>query len=70
MDKINGAQCVFRRTKSTTDLIFCMRQILEKKWEYNVTARQLFIDFENAYDSEEKYYTIISLNVYIYEINQ
>jgi hypothetical protein len=26
--------------------MFCIRQVLEKKWEYN----QLFIDFKKAYD--------------------
>jgi hypothetical protein len=31
--------------------IFCIRQILEKKWEYNEAVRQLFIDFKKAYDS-------------------
>jgi hypothetical protein len=25
--------------------------MLEKKWEYNETAHQLFIDFKKAYDS-------------------
>jgi hypothetical protein len=32
------------------DQIFYIRQILEKKWEYNGTVHQLFIDFEKAYD--------------------
>jgi hypothetical protein len=40
-----------RRNRSTTDQIFCIRQILEKKWEYNETIHQLFIDFKKAYDS-------------------
>ena len=31
--------------------IFCIRQILEKKWEYNQAVHQLFIDFKKAYDS-------------------
>jgi len=31
--------------------MFCIRQILEKKWEYNEAVQQLFIDFEKAYDS-------------------
>jgi len=31
--------------------IFCFRQILEKKWEYNEEVHQLFIDFKKAYDS-------------------
>jgi hypothetical protein len=35
---------------STTDHIFCIRQIHEKKWEHNETVHQLFIDFKRAYD--------------------
>jgi hypothetical protein len=34
-----------------TDQIFYIRQILEKKWEYNGSVHQLFIDFKKAYDS-------------------
>ena len=43
--------CGFRRNRSTTDHIFCIRQILEKKWEYNEAVHQLFIDFKKAYDA-------------------
>ena len=43
--------CVFRRNRSTIDHIFCIRQILEKKWEYNEEVQQLFTDFKKAYDS-------------------
>jgi hypothetical protein len=35
-------------TRSTTDQIFCICQILEKKWEYNETVHQLFINFKKA----------------------
>ena len=42
--------CGFRLNRSTTDHIFCIRQILEKKWEYNEAVHQLFIDFNKAYD--------------------
>jgi hypothetical protein len=42
---------LFRRSRSTTDQIFCIRQLLEKKWEYNETVHQLFVDFKKAYDS-------------------
>jgi hypothetical protein len=28
-------QCGFRRNRSATDHIFCIHQILEKKWEHN-----------------------------------
>jgi len=36
---------------STTDHIFCIHQILEKKWEYNEAVHQLFINFKKDYDS-------------------
>jgi sorting nexin-29 len=51
VDEIIGYhQCGFRCNRSTTDQIFCIRQILEKMWEYNGTVHQLFIDFSKAYD--------------------
>jgi hypothetical protein len=51
VDEIIGDhQCGFRRNRSTTDQIFFIRQILEKKWEYNETVHQLFVDFKKAYD--------------------
>jgi hypothetical protein len=34
-----------------TDQIFYIRQILQKKWEYNGTLHQLFIDLKKVYDS-------------------
>ena len=48
---IGDRQCGFRRNRSTTNHIFCIRHILEKKWEYNEAVHQLFIDFKKAYDS-------------------
>jgi hypothetical protein len=48
---IGDHQCGFRRNRSTMDQIFYVRQILEKKWEYNGTKYQLFIDFKKVYDS-------------------
>jgi hypothetical protein len=48
---IGDHQCGFRRNRSTTDQIFCVRQILVKKWEYNETVYLLFIDFKGAYAS-------------------
>jgi hypothetical protein len=48
---IGDHQCRFRSNRSTTDQIFCVRHILEKKWEYNETVYQKFIDFKKAYDS-------------------
>jgi hypothetical protein len=37
---IGDHQCGFRRNRSTTDHLFCIRQILEKKWEYNESVHQ------------------------------
>jgi len=48
---IGDHQCVFRSIRSTTDHIFCVGQIFEKKWESNEAVHQLFIDFKKAYDS-------------------
>jgi len=51
---------------SITDHIFCIHQILEKKWEYNEALHQLFIDFKTAYDSvrREVLYNILIEFVY------
>jgi hypothetical protein len=35
---IGDHQCGFQRNRSATDQIFYIRQILEKKWEYNGTV--------------------------------
>jgi hypothetical protein len=51
---IGDHQCGFRRNRSTTGQIFCIRQILEKKWEYNETVHQLFVDSKKTYDSVRK----------------
>ena len=48
---IGDQQCGFRSNRSTTDHIFCILQILEKKREHNEAVHQLFIDFNKAYDS-------------------
>ena len=47
-------------------IYFCIRQILEKKWECNETVPQLFIDFKKAYDSVRRgvlYYILIEFGV-------
>jgi hypothetical protein len=44
----------FCRNRSTTNQIFYIHQILEKKCEYNGTVHQLFIDFKKAYDSVKR----------------
>jgi hypothetical protein len=41
--------------------MFCIRQILEKKWEKDKAVHQLFIEFKKAYDSvrREALYNIL-----------
>jgi hypothetical protein len=51
---IGDHQRGFRLNTSITDQIFYIRQILEKKWWYNGTVHQLFIDFKKAYDSVKR----------------
>ena len=48
---IGDHECGFRRSRSSSDHVFCIRQILEQKWKYNEAVHQLFIDFKKAYDS-------------------
>ena len=54
-------QCGFRRNRSTTDHIFCVRQILEEIWQHNGAVYQLFIESKKAYDSvtREALYNIL-----------
>ena len=44
---IGDHQCGFRSNRSTTDHIFCIFQILEKKWENNEAVNYLCILQEN-----------------------
>jgi hypothetical protein len=48
---IGDHQCGFCHNRPSTHQIFYIQQILEKKWEYNGTVHQLFMDFRKAYDS-------------------
>jgi hypothetical protein len=49
--QILGIISGFRHNRYTTDQIFCIHQILEKKWEYTETVHLLFVDFKKAYNS-------------------
>jgi hypothetical protein len=44
-------QCGFRKGRGCSDQIFLIRQIIEKKIEYNEETVMCFIDFAQAYDS-------------------
>jgi hypothetical protein len=51
---IGDHECEFCHKRATTNQIFYICQIMEKKWEYNGMVHQLFIDFEKVYDSVKK----------------
>jgi len=59
---IGNHQCGFRCNRSTTDHIFCICHILEKKWELSEAVHQLLIDFNAAYNSvrREVLYNILT----------
>jgi sorting nexin-29 len=46
-----GYQCGFRKGRSSTNQIFCLRMILERTCEYKVDIHQLHIDYKYAYDT-------------------
>ena len=45
------SQCGFRRGHSCSDMIFSVRQLLEKSIEHHVKGLFVFIDLKKAYDS-------------------
>jgi sorting nexin-29 len=52
IDEILGDyQCGFRKGRSTTDQIFCLRMILEKACEYKVDICQMYTDYKQACDT-------------------
>jgi hypothetical protein len=57
---IGDYQCEFRRNRSSTYYIYCIRQIFEKKWEHTEAMHQPFPDFKKALDSvrREVFYNI------------
>jgi len=61
-------KCRFRRNRSTTDHILCIRQIPQQKWDNDEAVYQLFIDFKKAYDSvrmEELYNNLIEFGIHM-----
>ena len=63
---IGDHQGGFPHNRSTTDHILCIHHILEKKWEYNESVHQLFIDCKKAFDSvrrEVLYNILIELGI-------
>lgn len=49
-DKIGNWQHGFRPGRSTADLVFALKTLLEKGWEWNKNKYIAFIDLEKAFD--------------------
>ena len=47
---LQECQYGFRPGRSTTDLLFTIKMLLEKSWEWNIKKFALFIDLEKAFD--------------------
>lgn len=45
------SQCGFRRSRSCTDQLFVVRQVIEKLYEHRTSGYLVFIDLRKAYDS-------------------
>ena len=50
-DELPESQCGFRAGRSCTDMIFTVRQFVEKSWEHQSKAFLTFIDLKKAYYS-------------------
>jgi hypothetical protein len=52
--KLEEQQYAFRGGRATTDLIFTIRQIIEKNWEYGRNLFFVIIDYEKAFDNIDR----------------
>ncbi len=50
-DQMMEAQCGFRGGRSTTDQMFTLRQVVERRREYGLRSYVAFVDLKKAYDS-------------------
>ena len=50
-EELSESQCEFRKGRSCTDMIFTVRQLVEKSWEHHSKVFLTFIDLKKAYDS-------------------
>ena len=50
-EELPESQCGFRRGRGCSDMIYTVRQLVEKSWEHRSKVFLLFIDLRKAYDS-------------------
>jgi len=50
-EQMMEAQCGFRGGRSTTDQMFTLRQVVERRKEYGLRSYVAFVDLKKAYDS-------------------
>jgi hypothetical protein len=62
--KLSEAQAGFRLNRSTLDDIYIIRQPFEKCYEYNISLHNIFVDYQQAFDSIKRNKVIDSLNEY------
>ena len=60
-DFLQEEQCGFRKERSCTDAIFVIKQLMEKRREFNLPLFLLFLDYEKAYDrvDRQKFWEIL-----------
>ncbi len=51
-DELPESQCGFRKGRGCVDMVFAVRQLLEKSWEHRERLFITFVDLRKAYDSE------------------
>lgn len=49
-EKLGEWQYSYRPGRGTTDLIFALRMLVEKAWEWNVEEHMVFLDLKKAFD--------------------
>ena len=50
-EELPVSQCGFRKGRGCSDMIFTVRQLVEKSWEHRSKSFLVFIDLRKAYDS-------------------
>ena len=50
-EELPESQCGFRKGRGCSDMVFTVRQLVEKSWEHRTKSFLVFIDLKKAYDS-------------------